>query len=218
MPGEAERICNAINGAIRHLVEVGWAVDQKYAFRSDRGGRTEVTYPDSGLRSLALKEVRYEDLYDMYREERSYNVRMIDGAMLQLSYIFEGEYLRWHRLAFLPSPSLEVFQNDPEIYQKDGVYADFVDPRVVSIPCRFDFDEYAGSVDHPASHLTLGQYKNCRIPVTSPVPPGVFFEFVLRSFYNNPHSQPGSAVSIKAGYYNPCIDPSHRNTVHIAVP
>jgi hypothetical protein len=36
---------------------------------------------------------------------------------------------------------------------------------------------------HPASHLTLGQYENCRIPVSGPLGPNSFGMFILRNFY-----------------------------------
>ena len=51
----------------------------------------------------------------------------------------------------------------------DEIYADVVGREVVPFPLRFDYDARVKKqeVYHPACHLTLGQYTNCRIPVSS---------------------------------------------------
>lgn len=82
--------------------------------------------------------------------------------------------------------NLEVFQNEPELYLDDEIYLDFLNKRIVAVPLRFDFDsgEAFVPVKHPKSHLALDQYENCRIHVSSAVPPYQFMEFILRNFYN----------------------------------
>ena len=90
--------------------------------------------------------------------------------------------------SYFPSPSLEHFQNDPELYLLDEIYADVVARNIVPFPVRFDFSNDASKfveIHHPYSHLTLGQYENCRIPVCSPVGPLTFGAFILHNFYNS---------------------------------
>ena len=121
-----------------------------------------------------------------------YNIKMIDGALIQMQYRFNGNSIESHRLAFFPSPNLDIFQNDPDIYFEDEIYSDILDDRIVTVPLRFDFDDsedqngnkVAIPVIHPISHLTIGQYKNCRIPVSSAITPYQFIEFIIRNFYN----------------------------------
>jgi hypothetical protein len=58
--------------------------------------------------------------------------------------------------------------------------------KVLSVPIRFDFDSDLTKhieLDHPVSHLTIGQNENCRIPVCSPISPNAFMAFILRHFY-----------------------------------
>ena len=38
---------------------------------------------------------------------------------------------------------------------------------------------------HPHSHVTLGQYTNCRIPAYGPISPLLFMQFILENFYNS---------------------------------
>lgn len=137
--------------------------------------------------SLALKNMCYEELYHAMHEEKFYNFKFPDGGLVQLLYRFENNEIKKHRLAYFPSPSFESFQNEAEIYMEDHMYTEVLDRRILPVPVRFDFDATDGVFEellHPKSHFTLGQYKNCRIPVCSPITPFLFMDFILRSFYN----------------------------------
>ena len=58
-------------------------------------------------------------------------------------------------------------------------------PNIVTFPIRFDYDpDNFEETEHPKTHATLGQYKNCRIPVSEPLTPEIFIIFLLRNFYN----------------------------------
>ena len=113
-------------------------------------------------------------------------MRMIDGAVLQISYSGVAEELTGHRLAYLPAPDLMPYVTDPELYVRDAPFLDIVGEQVFPVPLRFDYDARPGvhqDVSHPISHLTLGQYRHCRIPVTRGVSPASFVSFVINSFY-----------------------------------
>ena len=137
--------------------------------------------------AICLKNVDYDLIYSEINKNRDYTFKFIDGNIIQLLYTFENNELYSHRLAMFPSPDLESFQNSPEIYEKDEVYADIIAKNLVPFPIRFDYckDEVLSEYKHPFSHATLGQYKNCRIPVYGPVSPYKFIKFVLENFYNS---------------------------------
>lgn len=169
------------------LISTGLCVDQNFPKIETDGSATDVTFGDTSNLSITLKNIPYEDSYAELKKNRSYNIRMIDGALIQILYRFDASGLRRHRLAFFPSPTLLEYQNESEIYEDDELYADILDRNIVTSPIRFDFDP--GSFvdyDHPNSHLTIGQYRHCRIPVSGPVSPFIFLNFILRSFYNTP--------------------------------
>lgn len=46
----------------------------------------------------------------------------------ELMYRFDGpgEMLQSHRLAFYPSPSYEIYQNDADLYDADYIYGDIL--------------------------------------------------------------------------------------------
>lgn len=175
--------------------------------------------------SITLKNVSYSEMYKELKLSKSYNILLIDGALIQMQYKFKDNFLEKHRLAFFPASNLHLFQNEQEIYNEDEIYGDVVDARVVSTPIRFDFDDSVNSkgekvakpVIHPTSHLTLGQYKNCRIPVNSALTPYQFIEFILRNFYNNEYLSYKYLLKDNV-YFNDSIYEEEKKIVNICFP
>lgn len=184
----ARATLDEIRRITRYLVESGLANDQNVPISRTLAGNAEsVEFPSSLPASEYLKDREYRDTYELLREARSFNILMLDGAILQLWYYFVGGTLERHRLALLPSPDLPSFHSDPEAFLEDQLYLDVIDKGIVGVPVRFDFDLRDGvavNQVHPVSHLTLGQYSACRVAATAAVTPYDFTEFILRAFYN----------------------------------
>ncbi len=174
------------------LIEIGLSSDQNFPSERDVAGNDgamkDLTIPKASEISSALRNRPYEEIYRSLSENRAYNMKLVDGAMIQLRYRFNAGGLKKHVLAFYPSPDLLEFQNDPELYENEILYADIVSKDVVTTPVRFDFDPEAFEERvHPMSHFTIGQYKNCRIAVSSALTPFRFINFILRAFFNTPY-------------------------------
>ena len=181
-----------IHNLTAKMVEVGLCVEPNYPTRtthpSDKGAVEEVSISGLENASVALRNRPYREIYETLREKRNFNMRLIDDALIQFRYQFRQDKLLKHVLAFYPSPDLLEYENNPEIYEDDILYADIVMKDIVTTPVRFDFDEdnFEDYV-HPKSHFTIGQYKNCRIPVIAGLTPYRFLNFVLRAFYSTPY-------------------------------
>lgn len=168
-----------------------------------------------------LRNVPYSHIYNEIASANAYNIKMLDGALVQIMYRFIRDDISAHRLAFFPSPYLEEFQNNPEIYINDEVYAEVVRRDIVPFPLRFDFDsndEIYRELDHPKSHLTLGQYKNCRIPVCAPLTPYHFISFILRSFYHTAYSKYSDNIRQHSQSFFETISNSEKDIIHVQVP
>ena len=204
------------------LVEESLADDLNEAIlRTQREGIREISFGGGSTIAATLKNWPYDEIYKACLEERSYNVRMLDGALIQMSYRFDLNSLMQHRLAFFPSPSLESFQSDPEAYLNDEIYLDVVASNIVHFPIRFDYDASESAhrdVEHPKSHVTLGQYKNCRIPVVSPMTPFWFADFILRNFYHNSFATFSDKLPNFGGQFGTSISDAERQVIHIAIP
>ena len=216
------QIRDQINKIIGFLVEVGLAEDQHFAFqRSHSGSLVEITFRGANQVSIALKDRTYDEIYQHLVQARAYNAKLPDGAMIQMMYEFSDNTLHRHRLAFFPSPRLEEFQNNPNIYLDDEIYADVVARNIVSFPIRFDYDVRSCvhvELVHPKSHLTLGQYENCRIPVTAPLTPVRFVDFILRNFYHTAFTQYANDLPAFRESFAESISPAERNVIHLVLP
>lgn len=183
------------------------------------GGITEVGI-SSTENSIFLKNILYAEMYTELLNKKHYNLKMIDGALITLLYRFQKEELIAHRLSFFPAPNLEVFQNEPELYMQDELYLEFLDKRIVTVPLRFDFDSGDAFVpiDHPKSHLTLGQYKNCRIPVSSAISPYQFITFIMRNFYRTAQDITACNLTSFLDKFPLTIVPEEKTIVHVCTP
>ena len=203
------------------MVEVGLSIDQNYPTEKvvpgKAGGVTEITVPGSDEISAALKNRPYAETYDALKDKRAYNIRMVDGALIQMRYRFENNQLTKHVLAFYPSPDLIEYQNDPELYEDEILYADVIRKDVVTTPIRFDFDDVSfKEFVHPKSHFTIGQYKNCRITVLTAMTPFRFINFILRAFYNSPFLEYCSEWKGTAPDFPHSATPLERSHLHLA--
>ena len=217
-----ERIRQQMQGLTAELVGFSLCGHQNFPAMRDLGqGVCEVSIRSGGSLSYALKNIPYPDIYIEMERTETYNIRMLDGALIHMMYRFRDDQLESHRLAFSPSPFLEEFQNNPDIYIQDEIYAEVIMKNIVPAPFRFDFDcreEVFIDVDHPKSHLTLGQYQNCRIPVSSPLTPYHFISFILRNFYNTAYHKYESKLSTYSENFDISLTKQERGLLYVHVP
>ncbi|MBD2122400.1 DUF2290 domain-containing protein [Trichocoleus sp. FACHB-262] len=212
-------VLNEIETITKKLIELGLSDSQNFP-RCNLFGRNshEINYDGMQDLSIVLRNVEYADIYRELDQSRNYNIKMLDGALIQIMYVFRDSELISHRLAFFPSPFLQEFQNQPEIYELDDIYADIIARNILPVPVRFDYDpgNYQ-ELDHPKCHLTLGQFKNCRIPVCSPIMPSIFIHFILRNFYNTAFRKFTNELKLSKNYFQETITFLEKQVLHISI-
>jgi len=190
MTNMEQLIYSEITRATIELIGHGLSVDQEFPSNRQIGvDNFVIDWGDSNNLSIVFKNIEYKSIYDVLERERKFNVKLIDGALLQLMYMVKEGSVVSHRLAFFPSPYLEEFQNNPELYAHDDIYADILAKNIVPSPIRFDFNDDVHDDLHAKSHVTIGQYKNCRIPVSAPLSPISFINFILQNFYSTAYNK-----------------------------
>ena len=176
----------SISHITEKLIEKGFAVS--YNFPSN----THNTISWSGEKNLThvLKGQPYKDVYYQCLNQGDYNFKLLDHALIQIYYQFDGSSIASHRLAYLPHPEFENLQQNPEDFEElhygNNLFSEMSDKIIITTPMRFEYDidiDKHVEFDHPKAHLTLGNYKNCRIPINKPISPNKFMLFILRSFY-----------------------------------
>lgn len=103
-------------------------------------GEFEITVNNATRMTIALKNIAYDQIYTEMELAKCFNLKMLDGALVSLRYRFWKGDVCEHTLSYFPSPELEHFQNDPEVYLQDEVYAEIIVP----FPIRFDYSNDSG--------------------------------------------------------------------------
>ena len=217
----AQAVKSEIMGQTIALVKQGLANDQSFPVLSKNGLWTTIAVANSTRAPIAMKTQPYEDAYRTLRKGRVFNVRMVDGALIHMMYEFHRRDLSRHRLAFWPAPDRYPFQGHEDLYLQDETDGDVAPRNVAPLVLRYDYDGRDGkyeSVVHPKSHLTLGQYKDCRIPVSSPVSPRWFIDFVLRNFYDSSIKRYADDMPSGSCVFAASIVPGEKKVVHVTVP
>lgn len=179
-------IVSQIKNIINVLVQNGICVYQNFPVLKDHN----IIWADFKDLSFSLKNEPYDVIYDECLKAKDFNILMLDGAIIQFMYKFYREEILEHKLAFYPNPNLERFQDNPnqyeDVYYGQNFFSDMYDKKIVCTPIRFDYnnsDSIHKDVLHPKSHLTIGNYPDCRIPIKAPLTPYRFISFILKSFY-----------------------------------
>lgn len=211
-----------INRIIRYMIRTGLSNDQQDAFiHSPTPAYAEVTFPNAMSVKTGLKFDDYIGIYNELLRNRSFNLKMIDGALIQMMYEFRNGVIAKHKLAFYSSPNVEQFQGAEIFYIDDEIDFDVIENYVTPFIFRFDFDSTVGAatkMPHPLSHLTLADYSNCRIPVSAPLTPAVFLSFVVQNFYDTPDTNYSAELPIFNARFAETIRPAEENSVHVVLP
>ncbi|MDR0308135.1 MAG: DUF2290 domain-containing protein [Chitinispirillales bacterium] len=216
-----DKIYNQINRLTIELISTGLCDEENFPSRRTHPGNIEEIGVSNADHSVFLKNIPYFEMFRQLIETRTYNMKMIDGALISMSYKFKGSSLTAHRLSFFPSPNLEMFQNNPELYMNDELYSDIIDKRIVTVPIRFDFDNNENifkPIIHPISHLTLGQYKHCRIPVSTALTPYQFLTFVIANFYHNAYEKRCKQFTVFKDCFTATIFEEEKELLHMNTP
>ena len=115
-----ESILAEVQSLTAELIEAGICVDQNFpSLVKTTNGEVIVGILNLGNLAITLKNIPYAEAYAVLNDQRSYNIKLLDGGLLQILYRFVSAELIKHRLAFFPSPDLLEYQNNSEIYEQD---------------------------------------------------------------------------------------------------
>lgn len=180
------QIRNDVDQFITVLFEEGMALDSNQVLLLDSPGQSLVTWSnETTLSDLFDLESAWDEYIETMRR-RWFSVVLWDGAFLQCSYTFSGTLIVKHRLCYFPCP-IRFSESEATYMTIDEMMALLEDHELrerirLEGPLRFDFDLEAGTVEHPAVHLTISR-SCCRIPVAYPLSIGHFAKFVFAHFY-----------------------------------
>jgi hypothetical protein len=100
-PQRARAVKQDLDGIIAKIIERGVGDDSNFSVLKQAGTSWEVTFAGSEHVSIAMDDIEYTDIHRELTVKRSYNLKLLDGGLLQLMYRFEGDWLAQHRLAWI---------------------------------------------------------------------------------------------------------------------
>ena len=182
---EIKLIENEIKKITLKLVNKGLVVNQNWPEIFHEGDCIEIGWQGQKRTGLLFKDVPYREIYDTIAKDRNFNFVFFDGSIVQILYRFSRNNLISHRLAYYPCPDSGEFFST--VFQDGGYEStemiDYLPKNELMLPLRFDFRFSNENEAHSLTHIHLCNYQNCRIPVSSPITPSLFLDFVLRNFY-----------------------------------
>ncbi len=210
-------ILREIRSITTSLVEKSIIIDQNWP--SEKNG--EIVWDNYKGLAFSLQNEPYETIFDQCRKERDFNFMLIDGSLIQLQYRIKGNNLIEHILRFLPNPSFEKYQDNPEefeeLYYGIELFTNILDKKTIVFPIRFDFSNIHKEILHPKVHATFGNYKDCRIPISKPISPKRFVSFILRNFYNYKFIDSGiESQLISSIVFEEDIADNEKKLIHLA--
>jgi hypothetical protein len=217
-------ILKEIKITTQEITKMGLSIDNKNPIINKTG--TKVTWENQMDLSHALKNVPYIEKYKTLEKDRNFNFKMLDGALVQMMYEFNGSgrKLISHRLAYFPSTILERYDDAHKEYETtylvDSEFHDVREKNVIAFPIRFDYnssEKIFREIEHPYSHATFGEYEHCRIPVNSPLTPSIFINFILRNFYNHALREKNRLFKISDERFDDTITKKETNILHFNI-
>lgn len=212
----AKTIRETLTNFLTYLLEEEIAVTVNPFAVSDE----EVTWhrrPTNGA-FLATRSNHSLANYLSWVQNGEYSAILFDGALLQISYTFDGEEVTGHRLAYVPCPFLDTdsvvgylgIEDLREYYEPQGMNA----AQLASV-IRFDYDPDAAKPGHPAAHLTLNS-ADTRIACAGPLSPERFVKFVFKHFYPKLQEVQDYFKGIpNAGHFTENISQDDKSEVHV---
>ncbi len=125
------------------------------------------------------------ELYEVLHNANQFNFEFKDGSILLFECTIEGKSIIKQRITYI-KPFNGYIRDDHEtdtweLYQSsDETTVNLSFPILI----RIDYNRNEKNADHPLSHLTLSNIKNCRIPIKANLSFDRFVEFILQQIFN----------------------------------
>lgn len=182
----ASQMCAEVERLITSLLRNKLAIDVGTSMEVRSGNSSIVTWSNQTELSQLTTLNNTIDEYINTLNERWFSAVLFDGAILQLSYTFERNNLKQHRLSFFPCPIIFTAEEIQGLTLQELIEvldgSEFRERVRVEGPVRFDYDQEAAGSSHPAAHLTVSRASS-RVPVAYPMSVGHFVRFVFSHFY-----------------------------------
>lgn len=138
----------------------------------------------------------YVKKHKQLSKKRQFSMLTYDNTIIYIEYKFAETEIAESRYLVLPDLTIYSGESTPDSYldEEQSVYIEMTNSYQLNFPIRIDFDngklkdESQKPVvpgEHSPSHIHLGFIEGCRIPLSRPLSPKIFFKFLIENFYRN---------------------------------
>ena len=147
--------------------------------------------------------LKFENIQDYIKkhnqlaEKRQFSLLTCDNTIIYIEYKFSlNNEIAECRYIILPDLTVYSGESmlDSYLDEEDNKYIEMTNSYQLNFPMRIDFDN--GKLkdksqnpvipgEHSPSHIHLGFIEGCRIPLSRPISPKLFFKFFIENFYRN---------------------------------
>ena len=157
---------NLITNSTKNGIEVTWETKIK--------GFKNISYD----KNISTEEIRRNLI-----ENNQYCFQFYDGSIFSYEAIINKDEIIKSNIVFIKCYDSEKKQEDKT--WQDYQFDDGSDEKLgTPIYLRIDIDEKGKKSHHSICHLTLSNYKYCRIPLTNKISIQESLNFILNNFYN----------------------------------
>ena len=180
-----------LNDCISFLQSIGFSVEENWSYIND----SSLVPGCKKIGMLKFENIHeYVEIHKMLSEKRQFSILTFDNTIVYIEYKFSSNKIAECRYIILPDLTIYSGDSMPDSYmnEEDGRYVEMTNSYQLNFPMRIDFDngllkdKSRNPVihgEHSASHIHLGFIEGCRIPISRPISPKVFFKFFIENFY-----------------------------------
>lgn len=153
---------------------------------NETGKGTEITWKTKvkGFKNISYDtSIPTEEIRRSLIDNNQYCFQFYDGSIFSYEAIIYNNKVIKSNIIFIKCYDSEKSQEDKT--WQDYQFDDGCDEKLgTPIYLRIDTDEKEHKEHHSVCHLTLSNYKHCRIPLTKKISVQESLNFILNNFYN----------------------------------
>lgn len=186
-PRVIKEVLKDIENALTELRKIEMLRDETGVSTITTGANLfDISYATKNETSSILYDnnISYSFLIDKLLFNRQYTILLYDKSIVQAEFKIANNIIIKERLLFIKKHN-KTWQKD-EIAEYENEYEEWFDDDFgIPIFFRVDYDPDAfKEVSHPATHFTLSNQENCRIPIKGIITFSEFMKLIMKQFYN----------------------------------
>ena len=204
-------IISNYNNCLRILNKKKMIVKFYELIKIQHNNQIEVTWKTkiSGFKNISYdKSISTEEIRKSLLDNNQYCIQFYDGSIFSYEAIIKKNKIIKSNILFIKC--YDANNDEEELTWQDYQFDDGNDERLgTPIYLRIDTDEVNKKENHSICHLTLSNYKHCRIPIAYKISIQESLDFIVNNFYGI------YDLNLPKLAHERCIDNDENKKIHL---